>query len=46
MGDDRVYADGRWHLENAPDALRTLHYVAGGHFYKIGDALDVPGYGD
>lgn len=44
--DDRVYADGRWHLENAPDALRTLHYVAGGHFYKIGDALDVPGYGD
>lgn len=44
--DDRVYADGRWHLENAPDALHTLHYVAGGHFYKIGDALDVPGYGD
>lgn len=44
--DDRVYADGRWHLENAPEALRTLHYVAGGHFYKIGDALDVPGYGD
>ncbi len=41
--DDRVYADGRWHFENAPEALRTLHYVAGGHFYKIGDALDVTG---
>ena len=40
--DDRVYADGRWHFENAPEALRTLHYVAGGHFYTIGNALDVP----
>ncbi len=44
--DDRVYANGRWLFENAPEELRSLHYVAGGHFYKIGDALEVPGYGD
>ena len=44
--DDRVYANGRWLFENAPEDLRSLHYVAGGHFYKIGDALEVPGYGD
>lgn len=37
--DSRVFSGGRWHFEAAPDALRTLHHVAGGHFYAIGDAL-------
>lgn len=40
--DDRVFRDGHWHFETAPTELRTLHYVAGGHFYAIGEAIDVP----
>ena len=39
--DKRVFEDGHWQFEKAPDALRTLHYVAGGHFYAIGKALHV-----
>lgn len=39
--DERVFTDGHWHFETAPEALRTLHYVAGGHFYAIGDPLVV-----
>lgn len=39
--DERVFSDGRWHFEEAPQAFQTLHYVAGGRFYAIGDALDV-----
>ena len=42
--DERVFKDGHWLFETAPDDMKTLHYVAGGHFYKIGEALDVPGY--
>lgn len=42
--DDRVFKDGHWLFESAPEELKTLHYVAGGHFYRIGEALDVPGY--
>ncbi|ARU05709.1 flavin reductase [Comamonas serinivorans] len=38
--DTRVFRDGRWRFETADAALRTLHYVAGGRFYAIGDALD------
>ncbi len=37
--DERVFRDGRWHFEAAPDALRTLHHVAGGHFYAIGQPV-------
>lgn len=39
--DDRVFRDGRWHFDGAPDALRTLHYVAGGQFYVTGASLQV-----
>ena len=39
--DDRVFRDGRWHFDQAPDALRTLHYVAGGQFYVTGESLQV-----
>ena len=39
--DSRVFSDGHWHFEKADDLLRTLHYVAGGHFYKIGEAIHV-----
>ena len=34
--DPRVFSGGRWHFESAPDTLRSLHHVAGGHFYAIG----------
>ena len=36
--DTRVF-DGHWHF--ADDALRTLHYVAGGAFFQTGDEIEV-----
>ena len=35
--DDRVFSGGRWHFGD--DALRTLHYVAGGQFFCVGEAV-------
>ncbi|EPT8875106.1 flavin reductase family protein [Cronobacter dublinensis] len=40
--DTRVFSDGRWHFEDAPAQMRSLHHVAGGHFYAIGDAFTRP----
>lgn len=37
--DDRVFRDGHWQFESADPCWRSLHYVAGGHFYGIGDPL-------
>lgn len=39
--DTRVFSNGRWHFEEADPTLRSLHHVAGGHFYAIGEALEV-----
>jgi len=39
--DTRVFRDGHWEYENADPQWRSLHYIAGGHFYAIGEALDV-----
>lgn len=39
--DPRVFSDGRWHFDQAPDELGTLHYVAGGQFHVIGQSLVV-----
>lgn len=39
--DDRVFRDGHWQFEHAPADLRTLHYVAGGQFYAIGESVNV-----
>jgi flavin reductase (DIM6/NTAB) family NADH-FMN oxidoreductase RutF len=39
--DARVFSGGRWHFENAPDAMRSLHHVAGGFFYAIGAPVPV-----
>lgn len=39
--DTRVFRDGHWHFEEAAPGQRSLHYVAGGHFYAIGEALTV-----
>lgn len=38
--DPRVF-DGRWHF--ADDALRTLHYVAGGTFFETGREFSIGG---
>lgn len=37
--DDRVFRNGHWHFETAGPEWRSLHHVAGGHFYAIGEAL-------
>lgn len=37
--DPRVFRDGRWHFDEAPDELRTLHYVAGGQFHATGASV-------
>ena len=34
--DTRVFKDGHWHFESADPAWRSLHYIAGGHFYATG----------
>ena len=39
--DNRVFSDGHWNFETADPAWRSLHYIAGGHFYAIGEAHDV-----
>lgn len=38
--DARVFQNGRWDFENADSQMRSLHYVAGGHFYAIGEAFE------
>ncbi len=37
--DDRVFSDGRWHFDDAPDDLRTIHHVAGGQFLVTGTTI-------
>lgn len=37
--DPRVFSDGHWHFDGAPEELRSLHYVAGGQFYVTGESL-------
>lgn len=37
--DSRVFRDGRWHFDEASDALRTIHHVAGGQFFVTGAAV-------
>ena len=35
--DDRVFRGGRWHFADADPSLRSIHHIAGGHFYAIGE---------
>ena len=35
--DDRVFSGGRWNFDDI--ALRTIHYVAGGQFFAIGEPV-------
>lgn len=39
--DNRVFKQGRWLFEDAPDEMPSLHYIAGKRFYKTGSLLDV-----
>lgn len=39
--DTRVFKDGHWHFESADPSWRSLHYIAGGNFYAIGDSFTV-----
>ena len=39
--DERVFYDGHWHYEDVSDEWKSLHHVAGGHFYTIGAAVSV-----
>jgi flavin reductase (DIM6/NTAB) family NADH-FMN oxidoreductase RutF len=39
--DKRVFESGHWHFEQAGPAWRSLHHIAGGHFYAIGEPLSV-----
>lgn len=41
--DVRVFRDGRWHFETADPGWRSIHHVAGGHFYAIGEAMGAQG---
>jgi flavin reductase (DIM6/NTAB) family NADH-FMN oxidoreductase RutF len=35
----QVFTAGRWHFDAHPE-LRTLHHIAGGQFFAIGDPVD------
>jgi flavin reductase (DIM6/NTAB) family NADH-FMN oxidoreductase RutF len=35
--DERVFSNGHWHFDGYPD-LRTIHHVAGGHFFATGES--------
>lgn len=37
--DSRVLRDGHWHFEDIDKSLRSLHYIAGGTFYLIGEEV-------
>lgn len=39
--DTRVCGNGRWHFEDADPSWRSLHHVAGGTFYAIGERLSI-----
>jgi flavin reductase (DIM6/NTAB) family NADH-FMN oxidoreductase RutF len=39
--DPRVFHDDHWVFDHADERLRTLHYVAGGHFLVTGEAISV-----
>ncbi|MEX5744565.1 flavin reductase family protein [Massilia sp. X63] len=40
--DARVFRDGHWHFETADPSLRSIHHIAGGNFYAIGEAMRAP----
>ena len=43
--DSRVFRDGHYHYAKADPSLRTLHYVAGGPFFALGEEVMLDEYG-
>jgi flavin reductase (DIM6/NTAB) family NADH-FMN oxidoreductase RutF len=41
--DERAFRDGHWQFEHAGPEWRSIHHVAGGQFYAIGEALRAGG---
>lgn len=39
--DTRAFSEGRWHFSGEGADLRSLHYIAGGRFHALGEAMDV-----
>lgn len=39
--DDRVFRDGHWHYYEVDEEWKSIHHVAGGHFYTIGNAVSI-----
>ncbi len=39
--DPRVFSEGHWQPRSPAEGLRTLHYIAGGHFFRTGDSFEV-----
>jgi len=39
--DTRVFKNGHWAFESSDPDFRSLHYIAGGNFYAIGESLQV-----
>lgn len=37
--DTRVFKDGHWIYEKADSSLRSIHHVAGGNYYAIGEGM-------
>lgn len=37
--DTRVFRDGHWHFSEEHENLKSLHYIAGGTFYLIGEEV-------
>ena len=38
--DTRIFKDGHWNYESSDSSWRSIHHIAGGHFYAIGEAID------
>lgn len=38
--DTQVFNHGHWHFDTAPADKRSLHYIAGGQFYAIGESFN------
>lgn len=38
--DQRIFRNGHWLFEQADARWKSLHHVAGGHYYAIGDAVE------
>ncbi|MFV5490956.1 flavin reductase family protein [Acinetobacter sp. ASP199] len=37
--DERVFRDGHWYYQDVEREWRSIHHIAGGHFYTIGDPV-------